>query len=158
MYTIGHSTHSVERFVALLRAHGVKLVGDVRRYPGSRRHPQFNAGSLTKTLHGAGIAYAGLEGELGGRRRPRPGSRSTGWRSASFQAYANHMETPEFAAGLARLEEVALERRTAIVCAEGDWRRCHRRLISDALAARGWRVLHIRPDGGVEEHQPTVFG
>jgi uncharacterized protein (DUF488 family) len=68
------------------------------------------------------------------------------------------METPEFVAGLARLEELALERRTAIVCAEGDWRRCHRRLISDALAARGWRVLHIRPDGGVEEHQPTVFG
>jgi uncharacterized protein (DUF488 family) len=158
MYTIGHSTHSVERFVALLRAHGIKLVGDVRRYPGSRRHPQFNAGSLTKTLHGAEIAYAGLEGELGGRRRARPDSRSTGWRSASFQAYADHMETPEFAAGLARLEELALERRTAIVCAEGDWRRCHRRLISDALAARGWRVLHIRPDGGVEEHQPTVFG
>jgi uncharacterized protein (DUF488 family) len=158
MYTIGHSTHSVERFVALLRAHGIKRVGDVRRYPGSRRHPQFTAGSLTKTLHRAGIAYAGLEGELGGRRRARPDSRSTSWRSASFQAYADHMETPEFVAGLARLEELALERRTAIVCAEGDWRRCHRRLISDALAARGWRVLHIRPDGGVEEHQPTVFG
>jgi uncharacterized protein (DUF488 family) len=158
MFTIGHSTHSAERFVALLRAHGIELVCDVRRYPGSRRHPQFNAGSLTKTMNGAGIAYAGLEGELGGRRRAPPDSRSTGRRSAWFQAYADHMQTPGFAAGLARLEELALERRTAIMCADGDWRRCHRRLISDALAARGWRVLHIRLDEGVEEHQPTVFG
>jgi uncharacterized protein (DUF488 family) len=158
MFTIGHSTHPAARFVALLRGHRIELACDVRRYPGSRRHPQFNAGSLTKTLDGAGIAYAGLGDELGGGRRAPPDSPSRGSRAASFRAYADHMQTPEFAAGLARLEELARERRTAIVCAEGDWRRCHRRLISDALAAQGWRVVHIRPDGGVEEHQPTVFG
>jgi uncharacterized protein (DUF488 family) len=159
MFTIGHSTHPAERFVDLLGAHRIELVCDVRRYPGSRRHPQFNAGSLTKTLHDAGIAYAGLGDELGGRRRARRDSPTmTGWRNASFRAYADHMQTREFAAGFARLEELALERRTVIMCAEGDWRRCHRRLISDALAAKGWRVLHIRPDEGVEEHQPTVFG
>jgi uncharacterized protein (DUF488 family) len=158
LFTLGHSTHPAECFVALLRANRIELVCDVRRYPGSRRHPQFNVGSLTRALHDSRIAYTGLGDQLGGRRRTRPDSRSRGRRSASFRAYADHMQTQEFAAGLARLEELAFERRTAIVCAEGDWRRCHRRLISDALAAKGWRVLHIGPDGGIEEHQPTVFG
>ena len=157
-FTIGHSTHSAERFVALLGVHRIELVCDVRRYPGSRRHPQFGAASLARTLDGAGVAYAGFGAELGGRRHSRPDSSAAAWRSASFRAYAEHMQTPEFAAGLARLENVARERRTAIMCAEGDWRRCHRRLISDALVAAHWRVLHIRPNGDLEEHQPTVFG
>lgn len=155
--TVGHSTHPAERLVRLLRAHGVELVADVRRYPGSRRHPQFNADALAAALAAAGIAYERIGDELGGRRRARRGSRHTGWRVAAFRAYADHMETDEFAAGLERLERLARERRTAIMCAEGEWRRCHRRLISDALTPRGWRVLHIRPDGRVEEHQPTVF-
>ncbi|HEY7151044.1 MAG TPA: DUF488 domain-containing protein [Solirubrobacterales bacterium] len=143
--------------MGLLSAHRVELVVDVRRFPGSRRNPQFNADTLAATLGDAGIAYEPLGDELGGRRRGRADSPHTGWRVAAFRAYADHMDTDEFAAGLKRLEHLARERRTAIMCAEGDWRRCHRRLISDALSARGWRVLHIRPDGGTEVHQPTVF-
>ena len=154
--TIGHSTHSLERFVALLEAHSVGLVCDVRRYPGSRRNPQFNAASLESALAEAGRGYAGLGDELGGRRRPRRDSPHTAWRVAAFRGYADHMETEEFAAGLERLEALAEAHRSAVMCAEGDWRRCHRRLISDALVSRGWRVLHIRPDGRLEEHQPSL--
>jgi uncharacterized protein (DUF488 family) len=155
--TVGHSTHELERFVRLLRGRGVKLLADVRRYPASRRLPHFNAGALAEALAAAGIAYERLGDELGGRRRPRPGSRSAGWREAQFQGYADHMATPEFAAGLARLEWLAAERRTAYMCAEGDWRRCHRKLISDALVARGWRVVHLLRDGTLEEHELTPF-
>jgi uncharacterized protein (DUF488 family) len=157
VFTIGHSTHSADRFAALLRAHRIELLGDVRRHPGSQRHPQFDADSLSAALPGAGIAYHGFGEQLGGRRRPRRDSPNNGWRGAAFQGYADHMQTPEFAAGLERLEGLARERRTAIMCAEGDWRRCHRRLIADALLIRGWRVVHIRPDGRPEEHRLTPF-
>jgi uncharacterized protein (DUF488 family) len=154
--TVGHSTHDVERFLRLLTAHRVELVGDVRRFPGSRRNPQFNADALATALADAGIVYESMGDRLGGRRRGRPDSPHTEWRVAAFRAYADHMDSDEFAAGLDRLVEVAQERRTAIMCAEWDWRRCHRRLISDALATRGWRVLHIRRDGATEEHPPTL--
>ena len=157
LLTIGHSTHDAERFEALLRAHRIELLADVRRHPGSRRHPQFGVDSLSAALQQAGIAYRRLGEQLGGRRRPRRDSPSTGWRVAAFQAYADHMRSPEFAAGLEVLEELARERRVAIMCAEGDWRRCHRRLIADALLARGWRVRHIKPDGGLEDHELTPF-
>jgi uncharacterized protein (DUF488 family) len=154
--TIGHSTHEARRFLRLLRVHGVELLGDVRRYPSSRRHPQFNADSLADALADAGVRYERLGEELGGRRETsrRPAGP---WRVAGFAAYAAHMATADFERGLARLEKLALERRTAIMCAEGDWRRCHRRLISDALLARRWRVVHIRPDGSSEEHQLPEF-
>jgi len=155
--TIGHSTHPVEGFVALLRGHLIELVCDVRRYPGSRRHPQFGADALGATLEGAGIAYEPLGDQLGGRRRPRPDSPHAGWRVAGFRGYADHAESPEFAAGLRLLEELAQGRRAAFMCAEGDWRRCHRRLISDVLSARGWRVLHIGRDGELEEHVLPPF-
>jgi uncharacterized protein (DUF488 family) len=152
--TVGHSTHPAERLVALVSDHDVELVSDVRRFPASRRHPQFNAGALRNTLAAAGVAYEPFGQELGGRRdRDRGSAPSRGGAADAFRAYADYMETAEFAAGLGRLEELARERRTAIMCAEGDWRHCHRRLISDALADRGWRVTHIRPDGGVEDHQ-----
>jgi uncharacterized protein (DUF488 family) len=157
IFTVGHSTHGPEAFLELLRAHRIELLCDVRRFPGSRRHPQFNAGAIEATLRDAGIGYEQFGDDLGGRRRPRRDSPHTGWRVAAFRGYADHMDTDEFAAGLERLERLARDRRVAIMCAEGDWRRCHRRLISDALAARGWRVVHIRPDGSLEEHQPTVF-
>jgi uncharacterized protein (DUF488 family) len=153
--TIGHSTHTADGLTALLRAHRVELLCDVRRHPGSRRHPQFNADSLRAALDRAGIAYEGLGVELGGRRRARRDSPNTAWRVDAFRAFADHMGTEEFAAGLERLEALGRERRTAIMCAEGDWRRCHRRLISDALATRGWRVGHIRPDGRPDEHRLT---
>jgi len=155
--TVGHSTHELDRFVSLLRRRRLETLADVRRYPASRRLPHFNAGPLGEALASAGIAYEGLGDELGGRRRPRARSRNEGWRVAQFQGYADHMATPEFAAGLERLEELARERRTAYMCAEGDWRRCHRRLISDALTARGWRVVHLLRDGRLEEHELTPF-
>lgn len=157
IFTVGHSTHELDAFVALLRGADVEAVADVRRHPGSRRLPQFNAGALKDGLGAAGIGYAGFGDELGGRRSPVPGSPNRGWRVAQFQGYADHMFSPEFAAGLARLEELAGRRRTAYMCAEGDWRRCHRRLVSDALAARRWRVVHLLRDGALEEHEPTPF-
>jgi uncharacterized protein (DUF488 family) len=155
LFTIGHSTHPAERFVELLRRHRIELLCDVRRFPGSRRSPQFNADALRESLAAAGIAYEPCGEQLGGRRRP---SRvvhgpAAAWRNAAFRGYAEHMETPQFGAGVERLEELARERRAAIMCAEADWRRCHRRLIADALTARGWRVVHIRPDGRLEPHQ-----
>jgi uncharacterized protein (DUF488 family) len=155
-FTIGHSTHPIEQFVALLERHGIQVLCDVRRFPGSRRNPQFNVGPLRDSLAGAGIAYEWVGEELGGRRRPSRSAGESPWRVAAFRGYAEYMETPEFAGGLERLEELARERRTAIMCAEGDWRRCHRRLIADALTERWWRVVHIRPDGRTEEHQTAL--
>jgi len=156
-FPIGHSTHPVERFLKLLGAHRITAVADVRRHPGSRRHPQFGAEALAASLGEHGIAYVPFGDELGGRRRAASGSANTGWRSASFRGYADHMASEDFAAGLARLEELASERRTAIMCAEADWRRCHRQLIADALTARGWRVIHILADGRSETHRTTPF-
>jgi uncharacterized protein (DUF488 family) len=156
IFTIGHSTHPADRFVALARAHRVDVVCDVRRFPASRRHPQFNAGALRESLAAAGVAYQPFGEELGGRRGPRAGAAPAGRSEDAFRAYAEHMRSTEFAAGLRRLEALGRGRRAAIMCAEGDWRRCHRRLISDALVSRGWRVIHIRPDGGGEEHQSTL--
>jgi uncharacterized protein (DUF488 family) len=156
IFTIGHSTHPAERFVALLRHHGMELVCDVRRFPASRRNPQFNADALRESLEQAGIAYEAFGEELGGRRKPRPGGPPSQWRNPAFRGYAEYMETPESAAGLERLEALASERRAVIMCAEGDWRRCHRRLIADALSRRGWRVIHIRPNGRTEAHQEVL--
>ncbi|TMK71705.1 MAG: DUF488 domain-containing protein [Actinobacteria bacterium] len=156
LFTIGHSTHPADRFVDLLRRHNVEVLADVRRFPGSRRNPQFNVRPLRESLQAAGIAYEAFGDELGGRRRPTRPAEGSPWRVEAFRGYAEYMETPEFAAGLERLEELGRERRTAIMCAEWDWRRCHRRLISDALSRRGWRVIHIRPDGRTEEHEAVL--
>jgi uncharacterized protein (DUF488 family) len=156
IFTIGHSTHGAHRFLRLLSGHAVACVADVRRYPASRRQPQFNAESLAEALAEAGIAYLGLGAELGGRRRVRPGSANDGWRVQGFRAYADHMDTAGFAAGMARLEELATESLTAVMCAEGDWRRCHRQLIADALVVAGWRVRHILPDGSLDDHRLTA--
>ena len=142
IFTIGHSTRSQDELLALLRPAGVSAIADVRAFPSSRRNPQFNAGELARWLPAAGIEYLHLP-ELGGRRRPVQPSANGGWSEPAFQAYADHMSTPEFAAGLARLEQLAADRPTAIMCAEALWWRCHRRLIADALTVRGWRVLHL---------------
>jgi uncharacterized protein (DUF488 family) len=155
--TVGHSTHPIERFCGLLAAHGVEALADVRRYPGSRRNPQFGAEPLARSLSDAGVSYARFGDELGGRRRSRRPRQESGWRVASFAAYAEHTESAEFAAGLERLEQLAHGSRTAIMCAEADWRRCHRRLIADVLLDRGWDVLHILRDGRTEPH-PTTLG
>jgi uncharacterized protein (DUF488 family) len=157
LLTIGHSTHAADRFAHLLRAHDVELVCDVRRFPSSRRNPQFNAGALRDTLAAAGIDYEPFGEELGGRRGTGDPDRwPRGAEADAFRAYGEYMATGEFAAGLERLEELARGRRTAVMCAEGDWRHCHRRLIADTLSGRGWRILHIRRDGGLDEHQATL--
>jgi uncharacterized protein (DUF488 family) len=156
VFTIGHSTHTLDELVALLRRHAVECVADVRAYPGSRRLPHFNRESLRVELPEHGIAYQHMPA-LGGRRRPQPGSPNTGWENESFRAYADHLDSAEFAEGLAALRALAEERPTAIMCAEALWWRCHRRLISDALIVRGHCVLHIAADGGLTEHQVTEF-
>jgi uncharacterized protein (DUF488 family) len=155
--TVGHSTHSEEELVALLRRHDVEAVADVRRYPSSRRLPHFNAGALAESLPAAGIEYARLGDALGGRREARADSPNGGWRVAGFRGYADHMSSDEFRAGLAELERLGHERRTAFMCAEAPWWRCHRQLIADALLVRGWEVGHVMPDGRLEPHRMTPF-
>ena len=152
--TIGHSTHPIDVFLLLLARHGVQVLADVRRHPGSRAQPQFNPEPLRAALTRAAIEYAGFEA-LGGRRRPRADSRNTRWRNASFRGYADYMETSEFSAALARLTALADARRTAIMCAEALWWRCHRALIADALQAGGRPVTHIQPDGTLIAHPYT---
>jgi uncharacterized protein (DUF488 family) len=127
-------------------------VADVRRYPHSRRHPHFDTAVLAAELRG----YVHLP-ELGGRRRPRPDSVNGGWEVEAFRGYADHMAGEEFAGALARLEELARETPTAVMCAEAPWWRCHRRLVADALLVRGWDVRHIGPDGALTAHALPPF-
>ena len=156
IWTIGHSTHELGAFVERLHGAGIVLVADVRTVPKSRRMPWFRGDALAESLPATGIAYEHFR-DLGGFRRPRPDSPNGGWRVEAFRGYADHMESPEFAAALARLEALARGRRTAVMCAEAQWRRCHRRLVSDALTARGWEVRHIGSSGREEIHSLTPF-
>jgi uncharacterized protein (DUF488 family) len=143
--TVGHSTHGAGEFLDLLRRHDVEALVDVRRFPSSRRLPHFNAGALRESMAGAGIEYVQLGDALGGRRKPRPDTPNSGWRVAGFRGYADHLATGEAQSALAELERLGRDRRTAFMCAEGPWWRCHRQLIADALLARGWTVLHLCP-------------
>jgi len=155
VWTIGHSTRPLETLVALLRAHGIERVADVRRFPRSRRHPHVNTDALARDLPAAGLAYRHLPG-LGGFRRARADSRNTGWSIPSFRGYADYMETEEFAAHLAALLDEARLGPTAIMCAEAVPWRCHRSLISDALLARGVEVRHILGPERAELHALTA--
>jgi uncharacterized protein (DUF488 family) len=152
IYTVGHSTLSLNDFLALLRAHGIERLVDVRRFPGSRRHPHFGAGPLARALAEARIKYQ-HEPELGGRRTPAAASPNSAWRSAGFRGYADYMATPAFAAALERLLVQAAADRTTIMCAEAVPWRCHRQLIADALVARGYEVGHITSAARVEPHR-----
>ena len=125
VYTIGHSTRSIEDLVELLRENAVGLLVDIRRYPVSRRYPHFTGPALAASLSQGGIEYR-HEADLGGHRVPRPGSPNIGLRAAAFRGYADHMATPAFRAALARVEDAAASRPTAVMCAEADPRRCHR--------------------------------
>ena len=151
VFTIGHSTHEPEAFGELLDRHGVELLVDVRRYPGSRRVPWTNPGQLERQL---AIPYLHLVG-LGGRREPAPDSPNGYWNDDAFRGYADHMASEEFAAAFERLARLAGERRAAVMCAEGPWSRCHRRLLSDALVVGGFEVQHIDPGGGAQAHELT---
>lgn len=155
--TIGHSSHALDAFAGLLRGAGVTQVADVRRWPRSRRHPHFDDDALAVELASAGVAYAHVP-ELGGHRAPLDGSANDGWDAEAFNGYADHLASAEFARGLQRLLELGAARPTAVMCAEGDWRRCHRRLLADVLVARGLaEVGHIAPDGAVAAHVLTEF-
>jgi uncharacterized protein (DUF488 family) len=151
VYTIGHSTRSTDELLQLLREHGVTCLVDVRRFPSSKRHPHFGGEALAASLGAAGNGYS-HEPDMGGYRKPRSDSPNTAWRSAGFQAYADHMDTEEFRAALDRLIERAGRGSTAIMCAEATPWRCHRRLISDALVARGHEVIHVLGSAKVETH------
>jgi uncharacterized protein (DUF488 family) len=149
IFTIGHSTRSIEAFIGLLRDAGADLVADVRRFPGSRRHPQFNAEALERSLAGAGIRYRPFPA-LGGRRgETRDQSPHTLWREMAFRNYADYAETADFRAAFRALRELEARHRPAVMCAEAVWWRCHRRIIADYLIAAGVEVRHIL-DGKTE--------
>lgn len=142
IWTIGHSTRTLEEFLALLAAYSIEAVADVRRFPGSRRQPQFARDALAASLPAHGIGYQWFP-QLGGRRRTRPDSPNTAWRNAAFRGYADHLASAEFAEGPAGLLAFAARQRTALMCAESLWWRCHRSIIADVLKLRGIEVIHI---------------
>jgi uncharacterized protein (DUF488 family) len=156
IFSIGHSNRALDAFLALLTAHGVEKLVDVRSVPRSRHNPQFNRETLPGALHAAGIGYDHLPG-LGGLRKARKDSPNTGWRNASFRGYADYMQTPEFEQNLGILIELAAHKRVAIMCAEAVPWRCHRSLIADALLVRGIRVEHILTAARRELHSLTPF-
>lgn len=157
IWTVGHSTKSIEDFLKLLAAAKIELLADVRRFPASRRHPQFNREALIESLAAEGIDYVHLPG-LGGRRSGRlPESPNGAWRVESFNAYADHLHSAEFQADFEQLVALAAKRRTAIMCAEALPFQCHRRIIADVLIARGWQVRHLLGPKRIEEHTLTEF-
>jgi uncharacterized protein (DUF488 family) len=155
IWTIGHSTRTIDEFISLLTENEIKLLADVRAWPSSKRYPQFNKDTLAESLNAHGIGYEHFP-ELGGKRKSKSDSRNTAWRNASFRGYADYMETDQFQRGIKRLLEVAAESGpTAIMCAEAVWWRCHRSLIADYLKARGLEVLNILGANKVEPHPCT---
>jgi uncharacterized protein (DUF488 family) len=155
IWTIGHSTRAIGEFIALLNENEIKLLVDVRAWPGSKRYPQFNKDALAESLNAHGICYEHFY-ELGGKRKSKRDSRNTAWRNTSFRGYADYMETDQFQKGIERLLDVAAEADpTAIMCAEAVWWRCHRSLIADYLKARGLEVLHVLGANKVEPHPYT---
>ncbi|MGE5141520.1 MAG: DUF488 family protein [Rudaea sp.] len=156
VYAIGHSTRPLDKFIALLQAHQIKTLVDIRTVPRSRTNPQFNSDNLAAELPRAGIRYIHNKG-LGGLRRPRPDSTNLGWENTSFRGYADYMQTAEFRTALDELIATAREGRTAIMCAEGNPFRCHRNLVADALTARGIEVFHISSSRTARPHKLTRF-
>jgi len=155
IWTIGHSTRTLEEFLAALHSQQIEAVADVRKLPRSRRYPHFDQAPLAAALLAESIAYHHFP-DLGGRRKPRPDSRNTAWRHPAFRAYADHMESPEFARAVERLSVLAVEKRTAIMCAEAVWWRCHRSLVADWFKIGGWRVVHILGAHKTQEHPFTT--
>jgi uncharacterized protein (DUF488 family) len=154
IWTIGHSTRSLEEFVALLSSFSIKTLVDIRNYPGSRRYPHFNKESLEVSLPSKQVNYLHLK-ELGGRRRPAPNSVNTAWRNEAFRGYADYMETDNFSKAIESLEAIAESERTAYMCSEALWWSCHRALVSDFLKSKGWTVMHIMDVGKATEHPYT---
>ena len=155
IWTVGHSTRPIEELIEALRSFGIKVLVDVRSFPGSKRYPQFNKENLNASMAEAAIDYQHLP-ELGGRRRAKPDSLNMTWRNESFRGYADYMETEAFRDGILRLLEIARVSRTAIMCSEAVWWRCHRSLISDYLKVKGIEVNHIMRTGKSEPHPFTA--
>lgn len=156
LFTIGHSTRSLEEFVAILKAHGVRVLADVRTIARSRHVPQFNAETLGPDLVKRGMEYVLLPA-LGGLRKPSANSTNLGWHNSRFRAYADYMLTPAFQRGLKRLMRFASAKPTAIMCAEAVPWRCHRSLIADAFLARGWQVIDLMSERSAKRHTLTEF-
>lgn len=154
IWTIGHSTRSLDELVEMLKSFDIELLVDVRSYPGSRKFPQFNKENLEESLPERKIEYRHIKA-LGGRRKGKENSNNDAWRLKSFRNYADYMETEDFKSGLKALEELAAEKRTAYMCAEAVWWSCHRSLISDQLKVEGWKVLHIMQKAKADEHPYT---
>lgn len=155
VYTIGHSTRSIEEFLALLASFQIKVLADIRSLPGSNKFPQFNQDQLKESLEENGIAYIYIS-ELGGRRKAAKTSKNTVWRNKSFRAYADYMETEAFEKGIAQLVKLAKDTPTAMMCSEAVWWRCHRSMVADYLKAKDWKVLHIMAAAKATEHPYTA--
>jgi uncharacterized protein (DUF488 family) len=154
VFTVGHGARSVEALLAVLREAGVGVLVDIRRFPGSRRHPQFGREALADRLAGAGIGYEWAGEALGGRRPRVAGSRHSALRQAAFAGYADHMDTTGFRAAVEALVARAATDRPAIMCAETVWWHCHRMLVADALTMRGATVVHLLEVGRRQPHRP----
>jgi uncharacterized protein (DUF488 family) len=154
IWTIGHSTHSFDEFLAMLRSFQIERLVDIRSFPGSRRYPHFNKESLHVSMPEAGVIYTHIV-ELGGRRKAKPNSKNTAWRLDAFKGYADYMETDDFRNGIKQLEVLGLAQRTAYMCSEAVWWSCHRALVSDYLKVQGWTVMHIMGIGKAQEHPFT---
>lgn len=155
IWTIGHSTHPQEEFIEWLKIQKIEVLADVRRYPGSRKFPQFKKENMEIYLPKNGILYEHFV-DLGGRRKTLPDSKNSIWRHPSFRGYADYMETEEFRLAVEGLKELASEKNTAIMCSEAVWWSCHRSMISDYLKAEGWTVLHIMGKDKTNEHPYTA--
>lgn len=142
IYSIGHSTYPIHDFLEILDSFNIQLLADIRRYPGSRKYPQYNQDALRKSLEEHGIQYQYIE-ELGGRRKPKNDSHNTGWKNLSFRGYADYMEMDNFLSGINELEQFGTNFKTVFMCSESLWWRCHRSLVSDYLKLEGWKVWHI---------------
>jgi uncharacterized protein (DUF488 family) len=156
IFTIGHSTRTLEELIELLRAHGVQRVIDIRTIPRSRHNPQYNRETLGTSLRAGRIGYVHLK-KLGGLRRAKPNSKNIGWHNASFRGFADYMQTPEFEAGLKRAINLSKVRPSALMCAEAVPWRCHRSLVADALTARKFTVEHIMSATRASRHKLTRF-
>ncbi len=155
VWTIGHSTRPMEEFISMLNSFNIELVADIRSFPGSRKFPQYNKEVLSVSLPQNNIQYVHLK-NLGGRRKVKPDSKNTAWRNAAFRGYADYMETDAFKEGITALEKIALKQRTAYMCSEAVWWRCHRSMVSDYLKVHGWKVMHIMGIAKDEEHPYTA--
>ncbi|MBX9850237.1 MAG: DUF488 domain-containing protein [Cytophagaceae bacterium] len=154
IWTIGHSTRSIDDFIQLLKAFDIQHLIDIRRFPGSRRFPHFNMDSLRLSLNKNGIGYTHSE-KLGGRRKPLPDSSNMIWKNESFRGYADYMATDEFKNAITALEKIAADKNTVYMCSEGLWTSCHRAMVSDYLKSLGWNVLHIVTKTKAQEHPYT---